>query len=426
MKRIIGTAVLCLVIAASVFGGGQGQSAGASGGAASGNIVWAGWSGEEEGSRDIFTWMRTSWEQANAGKTVTWVGWPWAETATQLVIRNQGNEKLDIAQVDIGIFATIAATGTLADWNGLAGAGWVKENFEAASLGVGDIGGKQLGLPWSIASIGMIYNPEILAQAGFTEPPRTIAEFERCLEAVSKLPGDIIPYGVATKDATAANDFMPWLWTFGGRTYDAAGNITVNNPQGVRALAWYKSLMDKNYIRTNMSRFDSRQLFAQGRMAFYDDAILAKGILIGNGIPEARLSQLARPMVRPVLNTGDTPRSMMWGHMLVVFDKSPAKDDAVAFAKHLVGQTVSMRYFSQNGMPPVLKSVLASPEVQGDPWVSNWNRITATGELGEFDLSPQKGQLTTIIAEELQACLTGDKTPQRTADDAAARLKNVQ
>jgi multiple sugar transport system substrate-binding protein len=426
MKRIIGTVVLCFLTAASVFGGGQGQDKSGSGGTASGNIVWAGWSGEEEGSRDIFTWMRTSWEQENAGKTVTWVGWPWAETATQLVIRNQGNERLDIAQVDIGIFATIAATGALADWNDLAGSAWVKENFEAASLEVGNIKGRQLGLPWSIASIGMIYNPEILTRAGFAEPPKTIAEFERCLEAISKLPGDIIPYGVATKDATAANDFMPWLWTFGGRMYDSAGNVTVNNAQGVQALAWYKSLMDKKYIRTNMSRFDSRQLFAQGRIAFYDDAILAKGILIGNGVPADRLAQLARPMVRPVLNAGDTPRSMMWGHMLAIFDKSPSKGDAVSFAKYLVGQTVSMRYFAQNGMPPVLKSVLASPEVQGDPWVSNWSKITATGELGEFDLSPQKGQLTTIIAEELQACLIGDKTPQRAADDAAARIKTVK
>ncbi|MDR1863265.1 MAG: extracellular solute-binding protein, partial [Treponema sp.] len=265
-----------------------------------------------------------------------------------------------------------------------------------------------------------------LSQAGFAEPPKTIAEFERCLEAVSKLPGDIIPYGVATKDATAANDFMPWLWTFGGRIYDAGGNVTVNSAQGVQALAWYKSLMDKKYIRTNMSRFDSRKLFAQGRIAFYDDAILAKGILTGNGIPADRLSQLARPMVRPVLKAGDTSRSMMWGHMLVVFDKSPSKSDAVAFAKHLVSQPVSMRYFTQNGMPPVLKPVLASQEVQSDFWVSNWSKITATGELGEFDLSPQKNQLTTILVEELQACLMGDKTPQRAADDAASRLKTVR
>jgi multiple sugar transport system substrate-binding protein len=370
--------------------------------------------------------MRTSFEQQNPGKAVSWVGWPWAETATQLVIRNQGNEKLDIAQVDIGIFATIAATGALADWNDLAGAPWVRDNFDAASLAVGSIDGKQLGLPWSIASIGMIYNPEILARAGFNEPPKTIAEFERCLEAIARLPGDIIPYGVATRDATAANDFMPWLWTFGGRMYDAAGNVAINNAAGVQALTWYKSLIDKGYIRTNMSRFDSRQLFAQGRMAFYDDAVLAKGVAVGNGVPPERFSQLVQPMQRPVLKAGDTPRSMMWGHMLVVFNKSAVQNDAVAFARHLVGQDVSMRYFNQNGMPPVLKSVIASPAVQNDPWISSFAAITTTGELGEFDLNPQKGQLSTIVVEELQAVLTGDKPPQRAADDAAARMKNVR
>jgi multiple sugar transport system substrate-binding protein len=422
MKRIIG--VVCVFFCASfaVFGTGQRDSGSGSGGS---NIVWAGWSGEEEGSKAIFTWMRTSFEEQNPGKTVNWVGWPWSETATQLVIRNQGNERLDIAQVDIGIFAVIAATGALADWNDLAGASWVKDNFEASSLAVGSINGKQLGLPWSIASIGMIYNPEILAKAGFSEPPKTVAEFERCLEAVSKLPGDIIPYGVATKDATAANDFMPWLWTFGGRMYDASGNVTINNAAGVQALTWYKSLMDKGYIRTNMSRFDSRQLFAQGRMAFYDDAVLAKGVAIGNGVPQDRFSQLVQPMPRPVLKAGDTARSMMWGHMLVVFNKSTVKNDAVAFAKHLTGKDVSMRYFQQNGMPPVLKPVLASPEVQNDSWISGFAKITATGELGEFDLSPQKNQLATIVVEELQAVLTGDKTAQRAADDAAARMKNV-
>jgi multiple sugar transport system substrate-binding protein len=110
----------------------------------------------------------------------------------------------------------------------------------------------------------------------------------------------------------------------------------------------------------------------------------------------------------------------------VVFSNSNAKDSAVSFAKHLVGKEVAMRYFSQNGMPPVLKSVLNSSEVQNDPWVGNWTKITATGTLGEFDRSPQKAQLTTILAEELQACLTGDKTPQKAADDMAARMKSVK
>lgn len=72
------------------------------------NIVWAGWSGEEEASKDIFQRMMKTYEDAS-GNTVTWVGWTWADTAQQLLIRTQGGEQLDLAQADIGIFNTIAA-----------------------------------------------------------------------------------------------------------------------------------------------------------------------------------------------------------------------------------------------------------------------------------------------------------------------------
>lgn len=44
------------------------------------NLVWAGWSGEEEATKDIFQKMRSQYE-ASSGNTVTWVGWTWANTA---------------------------------------------------------------------------------------------------------------------------------------------------------------------------------------------------------------------------------------------------------------------------------------------------------------------------------------------------------
>ena len=60
------------------------------------SIVWAGWSGEEEASKEIFQKMMETYE-TNTGNDVTWVGWTWADTAQQLLIRNQGSEQLDIA-----------------------------------------------------------------------------------------------------------------------------------------------------------------------------------------------------------------------------------------------------------------------------------------------------------------------------------------
>ena len=174
------------------------------------NIVWAGWSGEEEASKDIFQRMMKTYED-QTGNTVSWVGWTWADTAQQLLIRTQGNEQLDLAQTDIGIFNTVAQADVLADWNDILGKDYLEANFEQSALDVGNIDGKQLGLPWSMASITMVYNPEILKAAGWDAPPTTIEEFEKCLGDIKAANPDVVPYAVSTKDATCAGDFMPWL-----------------------------------------------------------------------------------------------------------------------------------------------------------------------------------------------------------------------
>lgn len=61
---------------ASTGGSTPASTDGASAAAEPVNIVWAGWSGEEEASKEIFQRMRTTYEEAS-GNTVTWVGWTW-------------------------------------------------------------------------------------------------------------------------------------------------------------------------------------------------------------------------------------------------------------------------------------------------------------------------------------------------------------
>ena len=115
MKKLISVILALLVLAPMVFAGGSSETAAPADGPVS--IVWAGWSGEEEATRDIFTKMRTTWEE-ESGNSVQWVGWTWADTTQQYLIRIQGGEQLDIGQVDSGnIFFTVASTGTLADLN---------------------------------------------------------------------------------------------------------------------------------------------------------------------------------------------------------------------------------------------------------------------------------------------------------------------
>lgn len=386
------------------------------------NIVWAGWSGEEEASKDIFQRMIDTYEQ-QSGNTVTWVGWTWADTAQQLLIRTQGGEQLDLAQVDIGIFNTVAQAGVLADWNEILGEDYMKETFEQSALDVGNIDGQQLGMPWSMASISMVYNPEILSAAGWDKVPVTIAEFEQCLADIKASNPDVVPYAVSTKDATCAGDFMPWLWTFGGAIYNEDGSVAINSDAAVACVEWYQSLMEKGYIAMDTGRGEARQLFAQGKVAFYDDAVLAKGQAVSNGVDPDEVVNVCSAMNRPVLNEGDQPQSTMWGHMLVVFKDSEYKEQAAELAKTLVSDEVAMDYFTNNGMPPVTKSAAALDEVKNDAYLNGFLESTSTARLEETARMATANEVKTIITEELQYALLGQKTAEQAVSDMAARLE---
>ena len=386
------------------------------------NIVWAGWSGEEEASKDIFQRMMDTYEQ-NSGNTVTWVGWTWADTAQQLLIRTQGGEQLDLAQVDIGIFNTVAQAGVLADWNEILGEDYMKETFEQSALDVGNIDGQQLGMPWSMASISMVYNPEILSAAGWDEVPVTIAEFEQCLADIKASNPDVVPYAVSTKDATCAGDFMPWLWTFGGAIFNEDGSVAINSDAAVACVEWYQSLMEKGYIAMDTGRGEARQLFAQGQVAFYDDAVLAKGQAVSNGVDPDEVVNVCSAMNRPVLNEGDQPQSTMWGHMLVVFKDSEYKEQAAELAKTLVSDEVAMDYFTNNGMPPVTKSAASLDEVKNDAYLNGFLESTSTACLEETARMANANEVKTIITEELQYALLGQKSAEQAVSDMAARLE---
>ena len=385
------------------------------------NLVWAGWSGEEEASKEIFTRMRETYEKESSN-TVTWVGWTWADTAQQLLIRNQGSEQLDLAQVDIGIFNTVAQAGVLADWNEILGEDFLKENFTQSALDVGNVDGKQLALPWSMASISMVYNPELLAQAGWDKVPTTMEEFEQCLADVKALGGDIVPYAVSTKDATCAGDFMPWLWTFGGAIFGEDGSVTINSEAAVECVKWYQDMLAKGYIAMDTGRGEARQMFAQGKVAFYDDAVVAKGQAVSNGVAPEEVVNVCSAMPRPVLKAGDEPQSTMWGHMLVIFDKSEYKQQAADLAMTLVGDEIAMDYFTNNGMPPVTTSMAEKEEVKQDAYLNGFLESTATARLEETARMTNANEVKSVITEELQYALLGQKTAEQAVADMESRL----
>ncbi len=396
-------------------------------------MTWSNWSGSEEASKEMFKWMIDSFnENQPTDNKVVQINWPWGETESQLALRAQGSEKYDIAQIDIRMLPTLAEAGVLADLSKIFDNNYFTDNFAPGSISVGNFNGTQYGVPWTVAPMGMITNTQILKDSGVDFDIVTISDFEKAMDMIknnhpantdNNAGNDVLPFAAMTKDGgTCAPDFMVWLWTFGASVFDANGNCSLDSAEAIQAIEWFKSLSDKGYIQGAMGRGDSRTLFKEGRVAFYNDALLAKGSITNEKF--GSIEDYAKPQVNPVLAKGDTPKASGWGHLLVIIDRSPKKADAKAFIEHLISKDVALKYFDKIGMLPSKKSVLSSDQVANDYWSNSWTPILDGGRLAET-AGPNYSAYNSIIVENLQAVLSGSKTVDNAAADMVSRIENL-
>jgi len=389
-------------------------------------LIWAGWGKEEAVMTPLFDWIIESWNQAHEGVAhIKWVGWPWSETQKQLILSANAGNPPDIAQLSIEWQASLVEMGALTDLNQLIPPNWIKETYVESVLLSGQVGDKQYSLPWTASSIGLLYNPQLLCQAGYPVPPTTIEQFEECLAALKALDPEIIPYAAMTKTGSTMKDFQQWLWTFGASILDAQGNVVVNSPAAVEALEWYERLLGKEYSAIDMDRFDARTLFVHGKVGFYDDALVTFNYLRGlSGLSNEEFSKMIFPMYRPVLHYGDEPQAMLWGYSLAVFEASEHKDLAADFVKYVtVTLDVALKAYEEKSVLPVMKEAIASPTVQGNAWDRTQLQITEYAEANDFQSYPEYAQLQEIVAEAVKAALIGQKSAQEALDDAAAELE---
>ncbi|MBP6440126.1 MAG: extracellular solute-binding protein [Caldilineaceae bacterium] len=382
--------------------------------AAPAEFTFTAWALNEDASKPTIQEFIQTYAAAN-NATIKEQAFPWAETLNQLVLQANGGAIEGASQLDIAWLNTLAATGKLMDL-----APYVEgRGYTEAGLRSGQVDGVQYGLPWTTGSIGLVANQQILEAAGVTETPTTIAEFEAALEKIKAYDPEIIPYAGMTA-LNGLKDLIPWIWTFGGTVMDEEGNVTLGDEGSVAALEWYKSLLDRGLMAPEMDRATARQLFSQGKVAFYDDAVVVKGI-VTKDTPIENLAALLIPVPRPVVNEGDDPQSLLWGHLVVVFDGANA-DAAAKWAQHLTSDpATTTTYFERMSLPPTNDAALQSDAVKNDAFISAWSeKVTATARLNPFWPYTESARMESILAEQAQAYLLGNETSAANAWAQAA------
>ncbi len=121
-------------------------------------LTYIGWSHDEAASKPVLTEMFSAFSAANPAVRLETIGFPWAQMQQNLILRMRAGQPLDVAQLAERWLPTFAALNNLADLNELFGRAALEEKIDPGLLRIGQSGGKQLGLPWTAASIGMVAN----------------------------------------------------------------------------------------------------------------------------------------------------------------------------------------------------------------------------------------------------------------------------
>ena len=390
---------------------------------AAAEVEFMSWTVTEETGKPVIEAMAEAFDG-----TVVQQGYAWGEMNKNYVLRARSGTLPDVGQTQNRLLPTVAAATDPLDLNEVIGRDRLLEMFDESTLKAGEVDGRQVALPWLAGTIGWVANQEVLDAAGVDGLPTTIEEFRADLEAVRDAVPNAVPFAMATKNpASILLDYLILAWTFGAEPIGEDGTPAVNSPEAVAALEFMAGLMEDRLAAPEIDRPDARRLFAQGASAFYIDAPQALSFARQFSGRDAEIDAAVVPMAGPVLDEGDTPVSISWGHVLAVFGEENADPDgeAIRWVMHLLSDEQLVPYAVGQAVLPGTRSGQASAEVQDNAYLADWAAASVSPRRNTVASLDNATDVAAIIGEEVQAALLGQKTAQQAADDMQSRLEGL-
>lgn len=379
----------------------------------------------EDPNRPFVQKLLDDFQKAN-GVGVEPIGSAWGEMQKNLLLRQRSRTLPTTAQLSERWLPAMATLPELVNLDEAIGRKDLEAAMDPAVLAMGQVAGKQLALPLITGSIGMVANKDVLEKAGVAKIPQTLDEFRAALVAVRDKVPNSVPYAMATKNPNSIPlDVLIWVWTHGGRIIDESGKVVVDSPAGRAAMTFLAGLMKDRLVAPEIDRPDARRLFAQGAAAFYIDAPQTRQFVRSFSGKGEAADAFTLPIKTPVLKAGDTPRSIQWGHLVTLF-KGPASEGAnspgVKWMRFLMSDAAQTTFPVALSALPATKTARQSPAVQNDPFFKAWAEATGVPLMNEIGIWSNAPELSTILSEEVQAALLGQKAPEAALTAMQSRM----
>ncbi|SEH56718.1 carbohydrate ABC transporter substrate-binding protein, CUT1 family [Leifsonia sp. CL147] len=285
--------------------------------------------------------------------------------------------------------------------------------FFDGALKVVQVKGKTLAVPWTADLRAFFYRKDLAKKAGYTEFPKTWAEFKTFAKALQTKAG--AKWGVFLT-VKSLQDMLVFPYSAGAHLTNAAQTKwTLDSPEMVKALTYYKSFFTDGIANPNPDGAVSSEA------AFVDGSI---PVLIGGGqeistIAAAGGGASYKDKIGVGLVPADTSStSFLGGSDLAVFKNSKNPDAAWKFIRWLSTPAVQVKWQQAVGDLPTVKAAWDDPTLKDDPLLkvfgeqlkstdsppslTSWTEVSAAGDKAIEQLV-RGGESPAAVAKSLQS-----------------------
>lgn len=289
---------------------------------------------------------------------------------------------------------------------------FLEETFPPSFLQTGAFKGQLYGLPYFMDDRVLYYRPDVFAEKG-VKVPVTWDELWEAARALNDPDNNFSAFLVSGGESNGfAHQFENFLYATGGDFWDAEGNVTINNADGVATMELLCGMVTEGLSQpgaVSADEWTSDQAFMAGDAAMWSSGPWLFGML-DSEVPD--LSYGMSPI--PVLSqrgTGAMP------DLVVLFKDSPNKEAAAKFTEYLFSPEVRKQWLLGRGSLPDTYATMADPAFSEN---TKWNIFI--NEMPYAHVEPQTadtGRLYEELTKAGQACMLGSKTAKQAMDDLA-------
>ena len=328
----------------------------------------------------------------------------------------------DVMMMGVGWIEGFADKGVLADLgqHGLTEEG-LSETMNEQVLQAGEWEGKLYGVPTMLDTRYGIARKDLLAKAGFDEPPSDWDELREYAKAltVRDAKGKLTQAGLDVMTLDPRQMFEVFLFSNGGRLFDEEGTEpTFNSPEGVEALEYVVDLVREDKVEDIGYSSPDADTYPviNGRAA----------MMVGHNdywIKAQESNPEVADQLVPFMIHGTEDAMFQGGTLVTVANQSSDKEAAVALLEFLTDAEASLAANEQRGNVPALGSLLESDYVSQNTAVqfAMENLDNAHPEGGVPAWLEIRGDFEAAV----QSALLGEKTAQEALDGLAASAQEA-